>query len=86
MGVLASAVKQLKHLGKADLADLQAYQAREKVRNQTGYRNKFDEHDKCERCGSTNEITRHHISYKPNRWIILCKKCHLKEHVKRSNY
>ena len=37
----------------------------------------------CERCGSSNHLHRHHPNYNKPLFVIgLCRKCHIKEHVK----
>ena len=34
----------------------------------------------CEICGSSKDLTRHHITYKPSKVQILCGECHDKIH------
>ena len=35
----------------------------------------------CTKCNVTKDIEVHHVSYeKPNEFIFLCRKCHIKEH------
>ena len=35
----------------------------------------------CERCGTTENLQRHHPNYKRREFIVLCPKCHATEHV-----
>lgn len=34
----------------------------------------------CSKCGSTTNLQEHHTSYNPPEKIVLCLKCHQKEH------
>ena len=38
----------------------------------------------CADCDNKKELEIHHTSYTPNRYILICKNCHLKRHNKRS--
>jgi len=35
---------------------------------------------KCELCGATNKLVNHHISYVPERILVVCTSCHAKLH------
>jgi hypothetical protein len=39
-------------------------------------------HLKCDACGTDEKIVMHHISYKPESLVPLCKSCHRKVHRK----
>jgi len=41
---------------------------------------------KCENCGSDICLERHHIDYKKEDIIILCKQCHVIEHKKLGGF
>lgn len=59
------------------------YKFREKIYKERG--------QKCERCGSTENLQIHHLNYdnlyneKPEDVMILCSKCHKKEYDNRDN-
>jgi hypothetical protein len=36
----------------------------------------------CVNCGGNEKLEFHHITYEPNNYIVLCKKCHSVEHRK----
>lgn len=38
------------------------------------------ENQVCAYCGSTENLERHHITYKPSRIVILCQSCHNRLH------
>ena len=40
---------------------------------------------KCSNCNSTSYIVNHHLSYEPEKTILLCKACHKKWHKKHPN-
>lgn len=47
--------------------------------------NKLPKKSNCEFCGSKSRLERHHPDYNyPNKIVTLCKKCHTKEHFRRS--
>jgi hypothetical protein len=35
----------------------------------------------CQKCKSVDNLVYHHIKYDPEEIIVLCKKCHRKEHT-----
>lgn len=37
--------------------------------------------DLCALCGATKNIIHHHISYKPEKIMFVCRSCHLKIHT-----
>jgi len=78
MTSIGRVLKRAKERGnvRIDLLKLQTTYRKEKVRQRTAERN--PKLDKCSHCGSTDKLTRHHISYQPNRWITLCDDCHVK--------
>jgi len=38
----------------------------------------------CADCDNKKKLEIHHLSYNPNKYILICKDCHYKRHNKRS--
>ena len=38
----------------------------------------------CKDCKENKKLEAHHLSYNPNKFILICKDCHYKRHNKRS--
>ena len=82
MSIIQKAIKQLNHRKKVNLKDMQAYMKRERVRDRTIAKCKIPENAKCEKCNTSENLTRHHTSYSPpKKFIILCRPCHDKVHA-----
>jgi hypothetical protein len=37
--------------------------------------------EKCSNCGTTENLVNHHVKYFPEETVVLCRKCHKKEHT-----
>lgn len=40
----------------------------------------------CKKCGSTNDLHRHHPSYDSTYFVVLCRKCHNELHNSLKNW
>jgi len=52
------------------------------VRANTNHRN--EKHGKCNNCKQTTKTEFHHLSYTPNIFIEVCRKCHNKIHGRKT--
>ena len=80
MSSIKKGVDRLLHKGKADLREIQRLVAKENLRRYSARRRPFSPDDKCVACGSKYNLTRHHMKYSIGSFIILCRRCHDREH------
>ena len=61
-------------------------QKKEKIRAETQYKFR-DFKVKCDNCKRTNDLQFHHTKpYQADKFMVLCKNCHLKQHSKEKGY